>query len=292
MTRGCGAASDRRPGGHGALFDLGVDSIDVDRYREPEVKPEKGAQEAAAGGPAARRPAQAQRARRSARGACEAGGHEFDDVRLPVEADAGRVQLAPTGEALRRHLRRRHHARREAAEAAAFDERARARHRHRRAGERRFRFDARRGPWRCQHRAQRHGQYRRGDVQVPRRQARLQRARTARSTASTSGTSCGARWRSSSAPRCRRAPGRCARSSRRCRQRDARKGRRRNDDLRVDMDYLKARGKGTLGHRHQAIDYRLVAEVYKLPPEGTRAARWPTSRRWRSRSPSPARWRT
>ncbi len=34
------------------------------------------------------------------------------------------------------------------------------------------------------------------------------------------------------------------------------------------MDYIKARGKGTLGIGNQAIDYRLVAEVYKLPPAG------------------------
>jgi AsmA protein len=41
-----------------------------------------------------------------------------------------------------------------------------------------------------------------------------------------------------------------------------------NDDLRVDMDYIKARGKGTLQIRSQAVDYRLVAELYKLPPAG------------------------
>jgi AsmA protein len=42
----------------------------------------------------------------------------------------------------------------------------------------------------------------------------------------------------------------------------------RNDDLNVDMDYVKARGKGTLNITSQAIDYRLAAEVYKIPPEG------------------------
>jgi len=40
-----------------------------------------------------------------------------------------------------------------------------------------------------------------------------------------------------------------------------------NDDLRVDMDYLKANGKGTLNIATQAIDYRVVAEIYKLPAE-------------------------
>lgn len=42
----------------------------------------------------------------------------------------------------------------------------------------------------------------------------------------------------------------------------------RNDDLIVDMDYLKTRGKGTLNIATQAVDYRLVAEIYKLPTEG------------------------
>jgi AsmA protein len=42
----------------------------------------------------------------------------------------------------------------------------------------------------------------------------------------------------------------------------------RNDDLRVDMDYLKTSGKGTLNIATQAVDYRLVAEIYKLPPQG------------------------
>jgi AsmA protein len=41
-----------------------------------------------------------------------------------------------------------------------------------------------------------------------------------------------------------------------------------NDDLRVDMDYIKARGKGTLQIRTQAVDYRLVAALYKIPPAG------------------------
>jgi AsmA protein len=45
----------------------------------------------------------------------------------------------------------------------------------------------------------------------------------------------------------------------------------RNDDLNVDMDYLKARGKGMLNITNQAVDYRLVAEIYKLPAEGAGA---------------------
>jgi AsmA protein len=43
------------------------------------------------------------------------------------------------------------------------------------------------------------------------------------------------------------------------------KGVMRNDDLIVDMAYLKAKGKGTLALETQAIDYRLVTEVYNLP---------------------------
>jgi AsmA protein len=42
----------------------------------------------------------------------------------------------------------------------------------------------------------------------------------------------------------------------------------RNDDLTIDMDYLKAHGKGTLSIATQAIDYRVIAEIYKLPAEG------------------------
>ncbi|MEP7243054.1 MAG: AsmA family protein [Gammaproteobacteria bacterium] len=45
------------------------------------------------------------------------------------------------------------------------------------------------------------------------------------------------------------------------------KGVLRNDDLAVDMNYLKVKGKGTLALTTQAIDYRLVTEVYKLPDE-------------------------
>jgi len=43
------------------------------------------------------------------------------------------------------------------------------------------------------------------------------------------------------------------------------KGVLRNDDLLVDMSYIRAKGKGTLALESQAVDYRLVAEIYKLP---------------------------
>jgi AsmA protein len=51
------------------------------------------------------------------------------------------------------------------------------------------------------------------------------------------------------------------------------KGVLRNDDLSIETDYLKTHGKGTLdlGTKRgasAAIDYRLVASVYKLPPSG------------------------
>src|SRR5262249_31830854 len=39
-----------------------------------------------------------------------------------------------------------------------------------------------------------------------------------------------------------------------------------NDDLSIETDYLKTHGKGTLDLGTTAIDYRLVASVYKLPP--------------------------
>ena len=40
-----------------------------------------------------------------------------------------------------------------------------------------------------------------------------------------------------------------------------------DQDLRIDMDYIKARGKGTLAIESLAVDYRLVAEIYKLPAD-------------------------
>jgi AsmA protein len=43
------------------------------------------------------------------------------------------------------------------------------------------------------------------------------------------------------------------------------KGVLRNDDLLVDMSYIRAKGKGTLALESQAVDYRLVTEIYKLP---------------------------
>jgi AsmA protein len=39
----------------------------------------------------------------------------------------------------------------------------------------------------------------------------------------------------------------------------------RNEDLIVDMSYLRVKGAGTLALKSQAVDYRLVTEVYKLP---------------------------
>ena len=41
-----------------------------------------------------------------------------------------------------------------------------------------------------------------------------------------------------------------------------------NRDLVVDMDYLKADGAGTLNLDSQAVDYRLQANLYRIPPEG------------------------
>jgi AsmA protein len=43
------------------------------------------------------------------------------------------------------------------------------------------------------------------------------------------------------------------------------KGVLRNDDLLVDMSAIRAKGKGTLALESQAVDYRLVTEIYKLP---------------------------
>ncbi len=41
-----------------------------------------------------------------------------------------------------------------------------------------------------------------------------------------------------------------------------------NDDLVADMEYLKANGKGNIDIGKGTIDYRLVAQVYKVPAEG------------------------
>jgi AsmA protein len=43
----------------------------------------------------------------------------------------------------------------------------------------------------------------------------------------------------------------------------------RNEDLLADLTYLKAKGKGTLALDTQAIDYRIVTEVYKLPADAS-----------------------
>ncbi len=76
-------------------FDLGVDRIDVDRYREPEVKPQKGA----------KRPPPVDLPRDALRNLNASGvlrvthaklaDMTFDDVRVPVEAAAGRVRVTP-----------------------------------------------------------------------------------------------------------------------------------------------------------------------------------------------------
>lgn len=44
-----------------------------------------------------------------------------------------------------------------------------------------------------------------------------------------------------------------------------------NDDLRVETDYLKVRGRGTLDLDTQAIDYHVIVEIDKLPPTGAGA---------------------
>jgi AsmA protein len=46
------------------------------------------------------------------------------------------------------------------------------------------------------------------------------------------------------------------------------KGVLRTDDLSIETDYLRVHGKGTLDLGTQAVDYNLVATLYKLPPEG------------------------
>jgi hypothetical protein len=44
-----------------------------------------------------------------------------------------------------------------------------------------------------------------------------------------------------------------------------------NDDLRIDTDYLKVSGKGTLDFSTEAVDYRLMARV-EGPARGTAGA--------------------
>jgi AsmA protein len=41
-----------------------------------------------------------------------------------------------------------------------------------------------------------------------------------------------------------------------------------NRDLVIDMDYLKATGEGSLNLDSQKVDYRLTANLYRIPPEG------------------------
>lgn len=45
----------------------------------------------------------------------------------------------------------------------------------------------------------------------------------------------------------------------------------RTDDLQAQTDYLKVRGTGTVDVATLALDYRLTAEVYEIPPEGAGA---------------------
>jgi AsmA protein len=51
------------------------------------------------------------------------------------------------------------------------------------------------------------------------------------------------------------------------------KGVLRNDDLQIATDFLKVHGGGTLDLTTEALDYKLVASVYKLPPAGNAGAR-------------------
>jgi AsmA protein len=44
-----------------------------------------------------------------------------------------------------------------------------------------------------------------------------------------------------------------------------------NDDLRIESDFVRASGRGTINLDTQALDYRVNAEVYKIPPEGAGA---------------------
>ncbi len=44
-----------------------------------------------------------------------------------------------------------------------------------------------------------------------------------------------------------------------------------NDDLRIESDFVRAGGRGSLNLDTQTIDYRVVAEVYRIPPEGAGA---------------------
>lgn len=45
----------------------------------------------------------------------------------------------------------------------------------------------------------------------------------------------------------------------------------RTDDLRAETEYVKVSGRGVIDIASTALDYRLTAELYKIPPEGAGA---------------------
>jgi AsmA protein len=57
------------------------------------------------------------------------------------------------------------------------------------------------------------------------------------------------------------------------------KGLLRNDELRMETDYLKAHGRGTLDLATQALDYQLVTGLYKSPS----SSQAPSRTRWYGR---------
>ncbi len=124
------------------------------------------------------------------------------------------------------------------------------------------------------------------------RQDRLRCEGWRRHRAWTCGSSSAAHWRSSSVRRRRARPAGEPKTAFNAMSGSATidQGVLRNDDLLVDMTYLRAKGKGSLALESQAVDYRLVTEVYKLPEGDESHGRARRPRRFRS--PSPARWPT
>ena len=161
-------------------FDLSVNAINVDRYLEPEPKEGEATArrraDKAADGPAARCAARAERPRQPAR-------RQGDALRPGVRGRAPaagcerrpRAPGADPGPAVWRRLQRRHRARRAAGAGAPVPQREGAWHRHRRPDEGDLRHRPRRGPWRCERRADGNRQHRRRHPEVPLRQARFQR---------------------------------------------------------------------------------------------------------------------
>ena len=229
----------------------------------------QGAKRAATGGSAARDPAQAQRARRAAHRARSASPTStFDDVRLPVEAAGGRVRSRRKRSCSAERYDGRHHAGCAARESCSLSMNERVRDIDIGALVNAA-FDTKRVTGRGDANIALNGTGN-TDAEMLKSLAgkiRHQRAGRAPSTASISGTSCGAQWRSSSARRCptRTGPVRTQfktlyRQRYACQRRRAQRRPAHRHGLPQSARQRHARTSAT-----RRLITALVAEVYKLP---------------------------